>query len=526
MHRRSLAKAAAAAFLPLPGAAQAPPARTLRFVPQANLSVLDPIWTTAAVTVGHGYHVFDTLYGVDGRMQPRPQMAAGHEVSEDGRTWLIRLRDGLRFHDGEPVRAVDCAASLARWSKRDALGQLLAQSVDTWEAADDRTVRIRLRQPFPRMLDALGKPGTPPFMMPERLARTDPSTQVSEMVGSGPYRFLKDEYVSGSRIAYARFEGYVPREEPAEWMSGGKRVFFDRLEWQIIPDPATASAALQAGEVDWWEMALPDLVPTLRRNPNVRVQVADPFGFYSILRFNCATPPFNNVRLRRALLPAFDQRDYMSVIVAGDAQSFRTCFAMFPCGLPYVGEPGADLMKPPIDLDRVRAAVRDAGYAGEKVVILNPTDIPTAAPHGQMAADVLRRIGMNVDLQEMDWGTVVQRRNSREPAEQGGWNLFATNGASVILSNPAVNPYIRGQGANGWYGWYENPEIERLAREWLRATSEVEQQRTFDAAQRTLFDNPPIVPLGQYFPLTAFRRDLSGVLQAAYALPWNVRRAT
>ena len=247
--------AAATAAVATPHRARAQRAadpRVLRFVPQANLTSLDPIWTTAAVTENHGWTIFDTLYGLTDDLKVQPQMAEGHTVSDDGLTWQIRLREGLKFHDGEPVRAQDCAASLARWARRDTFGQSLGAVVDAWEAADDRTIRIRLKSRFPLLIDALSKPAANvPFIMPERLAKTDPFQQVTEMIGSGPFRFLRDEYVSGSRVAYARFDGYVPRQEPASRNAGGKVARFERVEWTIIPDSATAAAALQAGEIDW-----------------------------------------------------------------------------------------------------------------------------------------------------------------------------------------------------------------------------------------------------------------------------------
>ena len=331
MKRRDLIAAGAVLpLLPRPAVSQAA-ARTLRFVPQANLSILDPVFTTAAVTITHGYCVFDTLYGVDSQMRPRPQMAEDAEASADGRAWTIRLREGLRFHDDTPVRATDVAASLARWGARDTYGQTLAAAVDAYEAVDDRTLRLRLKRPFPRLLDAIGKPhSSPAFIMPERLARTDPTTGVTEMVGSGPYRFLASEYVSGSSAAYAKFDGYVPRTEPASWTAGGKVAHFDRLEWKVIPDAATAAAALQAGEVDWWEQVLPDLVPVLSRRPNLRVERMDPYGLISFGRFNHLHPPFNNVALRRAVLGALTQTEYMQAIMGTTRRPTRSASRCSP----------------------------------------------------------------------------------------------------------------------------------------------------------------------------------------------------
>ncbi|MBV1795630.1 ABC transporter substrate-binding protein [Siccirubricoccus sp. G192] len=338
MRRRSLLTAALAP-LAVPGRrvlAQATArARTLRFMPQAALAVLDPIFNPTTIVTTHGFCVFDTLYGADSRLRPRPQMAAGHQVSADGLEWTIRLRDGLRFHDGEPVRARDCIASIRRWAVRDGFGQVLARAVAEYTAPEDHSLRIRLHRPFPALADALAKPAASPcFIMPERLAGTPPDRPLTEMVGSGPWRFLPGEFVQGSQAAYARNEHYIPRDEPAEAAAGGKRVHFDRLELVWIPDGGTAVAALRTGEIDWIEYPLPDLVPVLQRDRGVTTQVYDPNGFLGFLRFNHLHPPFNDVRLRRAIRDVLAQPDYMAAVaLPGD---WSECHAVFPCGLPGV----------------------------------------------------------------------------------------------------------------------------------------------------------------------------------------------
>ncbi|NMJ42791.1 ABC transporter substrate-binding protein [Roseomonas sp. JC162] len=522
--RRSVL-AAPLAGLAAPAFAQPARARTLRFVPQANLTSLDPIWTTAAVTESHGWTVFDTLYGMTDDLKVQPQMAEGHTVSDDGRTWLIRLREGLRWHDGEPVRAQDCAPSLARWSRRDTFGQSLAAVVDAWEAADDRTIRIRLKSKFPMLVDALAKPAAVvPFMMPERIARTDPFQQMSEVIGSGPYRFLKDEYISGSRAAYAKFDGYVPRQEAASRTAGGKVAHFERVEWTIIPDSATASAALQSGEIDWWEQVNADLAPLLRRSRGVQVEVLNTLGYIGVARFNCLHPPFNNPAIRRALLLALNQEDYLRGVTGNDPSAYRVCASMWPCGTPYESTTGNASLTGPRDLERVKGMIRDAGYRGEKIVIINPTDFPTIGPFGQVTADLLRRLSMNVDLVETDWGSVVQRRASKSPPEQGGWSIFHTWWPSLSIINPAVSATLRGQGDSGWFGWYANPRVEDLARQWLVAETEAEQKRLADGIQQESFENVPVLPLGQFFINTAYRSGLSGFVKGTAAYPWNIRR--
>ena len=517
--------AAGGAMLARPALAQPASARTLRFVPEVNLTVLDPIVTTAAVSTTHGYCVFDTLYGVDEQLVPKPQMAEGDKTSEDGRTHEITLREGLRFHDNEPVLARDCVASLRRWGQRDSFGQALSGFVDSWETADDRTIRIRLKRPFPRFARALGKPhSSPAFIMPERIANTSPMTPITEMIGSGPFRFKADEYISGSRVVYTRFEGYKPRQEPASWSTGGKQVHFDRVVWSIMPDAATAAAALQSGEIDWWETAQGDLVPMLRKEPKLTVRHLDPLGIILGMRFNHINPPFNNISLRQAILSAVNQEDYLQAVTGGDSSSYRICRAMFPCGLPGVGELGASVMKQPPDLNRARAAVAASGYRGEKIVLLNATDHPIIAPLGEITADLLRKLEMNVDVQSMDWGTVVQRRVSTEPVERRGWSIFHTTWPGSSVTNPAENLYIRGAGAKGWFGWHDNPELEELTAKWLTAGTPAEAQLLMDEIQLSALRTVPVVPLGQMLPNTVHRSELRDILTASAPYFWNVRR--
>ncbi len=525
--RRSFLKgAAAASVVPLAPIINAQSARVLRYVPSSNLTVLDPVFTPAAVSITHGYCVFDTLYGVDEKLQPKPQMAAGANVSQDQLQWTITLRDGLRFHDGEPVLARDCVASLIRWAARDTFGQTLGSAVAEWSAADDKTIRIQLKRPFGQLLHAIGKPHSSPAMiMPERIAATDPSKPVTEMIGSGPYRFLPKEYVSGDRVAYERFADYRPREGAPSWTSGGKVTHFDRLEWHVIPDQATASAALQAGEVDWVESVIPDLLPILRRNKQVKVFRRDPLGLTSMLRFNHQIAPFNNVKLRQAVLAAVEQEPFMQSITDGSKGSWRQCLSMFPCGMPGVTEVGKDSLSPPRDLTKARAMIQAAGYKGEKIVIINPTDQPNLHPHGLLMADLLKRLGMNVELQDTDWGTVVQRRVSRKPVEEGGWNLAATNWPSISIANPATNATIRGQGERGWWGWFADSEIESMTEQWLAAESEARAQALFDAINRRALEQVPIIPVGQFFSQAAHRANLQGILEGSAAFFWNVRRA-
>ena len=529
MRRRRFLQAAALAPLAAPAIAPAiaQPAKvaTLRFIPQANLTSLDPVWTTATVTNNHGYYVYDTLYSAAADMSPRPQMAEGHETSSDGRIWRIRLRDGLRFHDNTPVRSIDCSTSLQRWCKRDAMGQILDAVVDQWNTPDDRTLELRLKRPFPLLLDALAKPdASVPFVMPERIARTDPMKAFTEVIGSGPYRFLPDDYVSGARVAYAKFDGYVPRAEKPEWATGAKIAYFPRVEWNVIPDPATAGAAMQRGEADWWERPFNDLLPMLLQDRNLASMIADPSGRLSVMRMNCLQPPFDNVRTRRAVLAAVNQEDYMRAAVGDDHDLWRTCRSLFPCGTPYESQDvGPGLMRG--DLAAARKLLAESGYAGQKTVVINPTDFPLIGPLGQVTASLLKAMGMNVDLQESDWGTVVHRRTSKEPVDKGGWSAFHTTGSASGWVNPGVSQIVRGQGAKGWFGWWSSPVVEAMVQDWLAAPDPAAQTRIAKAIGDKALEQVATIPLGQFYIRTVFRRSLTGMLQGPCPYPWNIRPA-
>src|SRR5438552_1881630 len=381
--------------------------KVLKFIPQADLRILDPIATTAYITRNHGYMVYDTLFAIDDKFQVKPQMVDKWEVSRDNLTYTFTLRDGLKFHDGAPVRSADCIASIDRWSKRDALGQKLAEATEAWTAVDDKTFRLKLKKPFPLALEALAKPSSNvPFVMPERIAKTDPFKNIEDPTGSGPFKMVKAEWVPGNKVVYVKNADYVPRKEAPSWASGGKVVKVDRVEWIYIPDSATAAAALNAGEADIWEQMPPDLIPLLEKNKQVTVKNIDPLGSMGMIRFNFLHPPFNNEKLRRAVLYAVDQTDYV-VGIAGSLKNGKPCYSYFTCGTPLSSETGAEPLKGKRDFAKASQLVKESGYKGEKVVIIDATDQPIVHSQSLLTAETLRKLGLNVDLQAGDWGTLI-----------------------------------------------------------------------------------------------------------------------
>ena len=519
--RRAALGGLAAGALARPALAQQT-AATVRFIPHADLPALDPVWTTAYIVRNHGYLVFDTLYATDAAFRVRPQMADGHEVTDGGLTWTIRLRDGLRFHDDQPVLARDCAASIRRWAARDGFGQTLMAQTNELSAPDDRTLRFRLKAPFPLLAAALGKLSSPvPFMMPERLAQTEPTQQIKEAVGSGPFRFLPDEWVQGSMAAYARFDGYVPRNEAPDGAAGGKVARVARVEWRTIPDAATAMAALQTGRMDWLEQPSPDLLPLAAKRTDLKVSTLDPVGTYVLLRFNCLHPPFDDVAARRAVLRAVNQVDYMQAMV-GDPALYSECKAFFPCGMPLSTGAGSAVMDG--NLDEARTLLGASSYDGRKVVIISPADNPTLAPLGTVTADLLQRIGMNVDLVATDWGTVVARRASQKPPAEGGWNIFHTTAVSPEFATPASHQPLRGNGRAGWPGWFTDPRMEELRTAWFSAADPAAERKLAAGMEQEAFDTVPYVPLGQFRQPTLYRTALQDIVPASAPFFWGLHK--
>ena len=533
MQRRDILRTGAAgmAGLAVPGGlaspalAQPAASRVLKFIPQSDVAVIDPIVTTAYVTRNHGFLLYDTLYGLDAEFRPQPQMAEGHTVEDGGRRVAITLRPGLKFHDGEPVRARDVVASIKRWGQRDAMGQALLAATEELVADDDRRLTFRLKRPFTLLFAALGKASSPVcFIMPERIAAADANTPIREIVGSGPFRWVANERVPGSRLVYARNADYVPRESgTAAWTAGPKRVNFDRVEWQVVPDGATAAAALQSGEVDWWEQPTADLLPLLRRNRNITVEIYDPTGLLGVCRFNHLHPPFDNPAIRRALLGAVEQSDYMSAVIGTDPSNWRRGVGFFPPGTPMASEVGVEALTGPRDYDKVKRDLAAAGYKGEKVVLIAASDFPTLNALAQVGRDMLVKSGLNVDYVSTDWGSVVQRRANRGAPESGGWNIFFTFFAGLDFLTPASHLGLRGNGANAWFGWPTMPKVVALRSAWLEAPDVAAQQKLAAEIQGEAFHQVPYLPVGQYFQPWAYRRGITNVL-GGMPLFWNVQR--
>ena len=520
--RRTVGLAALLFWAALPVAAQAQAPSVLRVAPETLTRILDPHFTTSFTTRDFAYLVYDTLFAVDDKFEPRPQMVERYTLSDDRLTYTFVLRPGLKWHDGQPVTAADCVASIRRWASRDPMGQTMQRFISTLEAADDNTIRMVLKEPYGLVLNSLAKVGAPvPFMMPARIAATPGSEQVKEIVGSGPYRFRADLHEPGVKIVLEKFADYVPRTEPPVWATGGKIARMDRVEMIGIADPQTQVNALLAGEVDYLERVPADLLPLFKPGTGAKAEVVSALGYQAVMRLNHLQPPFNDPRVRRAIALAVDRSQYAGV-VAGDPKFATDCAAMFGCGMPYESQAGI----PPRDLAAAKTLLKEAGVdMSVPLVMLHVTTAPGILALGNVSRQMLVDLGFKVDMQAMDFQTFVTRRLNAKPVAEGGWNIAHTTNTVPDQGDPLSNPFLVAVGPPASaYGWPTDPEIEALKIRFATAPDFAARKAIAADIQKRAYEQVLYLPLSQFTAPSAWRDSLSGVLKSPVMLLYNIEK--
>jgi len=499
--------------------------KVLRVVPHSNLAILDPIWTTAYMSRNHGYMIYDTLFGTDEKAQVKPQMVEEWSANADKRLWTFKLRKGLEFHDGKPVTSEDVVASIARWGKRDAMGSALMTFVDRMDTPAPDTFRIFLREPCGFLLEALGKPSSNVlFIMPKRMADTDAFKQIEEHIGSGPYIFKRDEFKPGDKSVYVKNPKYVPRKEPASGSAGGKNVYVDRVEWNLALRDAQAQVnALQKGEVDILEALAFDHYETVKKDTTLQIPNTAPAGLQYMARFNHLHKPFDNAKVRQAVLAAFSQQPFLQAQV-GVKELYRTCPSMFTCGTPY-GSPFGSEIQSKSNMKKAQELLKASGYDGTPIVVMKPTDLASIQKLPDVAAQLLRQAGFKVDLQAMDWQTLVGRRSKKDPPEKGGWHMFLTAWQAHDIWNPIANAALDARGEkSGWFGWGKDDKLVELRNQFMREVDDAKKKKLADAIQARAFEVGTHVPLGEYVQPVAARKNISGFFVTNGNLYWNLKK--
>ena len=497
----------------LAGSTWVPAARAetvLRAVMSSDLKIIDPVWTTAYIVRDHGYMIYDTLFAMDDKGEVQPQMVGQYTISDDQLSHTMVLRDGLEWHDGKPVTAEDCIASIKRWASKDAMGQALMTFVTDVSAKDAKTIEFKLKAPTSLVRAALGKPSsTVPFMMPKRVAETDPAKQIDDTTGSGPFIFKRDEWKPGDKVVYLKNTNYKPRSEPASGLAGGKVVNVDRVEWLAISDPQQSVNALKSGEIDYLERPSHDLLPLMANDPNVKVLNTDRYGAQYALRPNHMIKPFDNPKIREALWYAFNQQDFLEAAI-GNADYYKTCLSFYPCGTRLASEAGME-GRFTSNAKHARDLLQAAGYDGTPVLLLHSTDVSRLTNMAPIAKQLMER------------QSVVSRRTKKSAVDQGGWNIFITTITAVDILDPVMNPYLASNGEKASAGWPSDPEMEKLRASYASETDPVKQKAIAAAVQEEGIKSTAYLPLGQFFQPLAVRKNVVDVLAAQTPVFWNLR---
>ena len=514
LNRRNLLLAgAAAAALPRPARAAD---RPLTAVLESEVVILDPHMTTAAITRTFGYHVWDVLFAMDSAGAFKPQMVDTFTTSADGLAWHFTLRDGLKFHDGAPVTSADCVASLRRWAKLDSLGRMLLAAGAEMTEDGPAAFGIKLSKPFPLMLSVLGKPNAPgPFIMPKRVIEAAGTARIKEMIGSGPFRFVADQYRPGDRMVLARFDGYVPRREKPDFMSGGKVVHVEEVVLRVMPDDATGVTALTVGEIDYMQYLPFDFLDRLSRNRDIKLMSLKGLDmFLGNFRLNSASGPFADPAVRAVLWKLVDQKEMLQAAGIGPKYRLDHCPSFFMCDTPLSTDAGSSVAK--YDLAAAKAELAKTGYKGEPVIMLEVNgSISTAA--GNLLAQNMKEVGFTVDEQVMDWGTVLARRAKRE-----GWSMFPVYANGIDMVSPLTNFYI-GNNCNDYPGWSCDSRITKLLADFAAAPDDAARKAVAAAIQVAAYETTPCVMWGQFSRPAGYRTRLTDLLETSFPIFWNVK---
>ncbi|RWP47015.1 ABC transporter substrate-binding protein [Mesorhizobium sp.] len=492
-------------------------AQTVRMA-RYGVDSFDSMVSTAQSTGNHGLAIYDTLFALDSKLMPQPQMVEKWGVSDDKRIYTFELRDGLGWHDGTPVTAADCVASIRRWSQVAPGGKLITERAKDISALNDKTFVISLREPLGLLTEILASTATPVLcVMREKDASLAATEQVTANIGSGPFKFNQALAKPGASFTYDRNEHYVPRQEPPDGFAGGKVVKVERVIWDFIEDQQTAFAALQAGEIDFIELPAADLYPLFKSDPALELQVLNKGGDIYFMRMNCLKKPFDNVKARQAVLHLIDQEAVMRT--SFPPELIRPIISFFGNDTPYASNDNTGWYKKGGNPERAKQLLSEAGYSGEALVILQHANWREANTMEQFLADTLKKIGVNAELVPSDQAAFVARRKSRD------WDIFMGSETDYDRSTPISNSTLSASGEQGWWGWPKSDEYEALRAKWAEVETLEERQALAREMQRIQWDIAGTVLLGSAVSPIARSKTLVDLIEMPSLIPmWNMRK--
>jgi peptide/nickel transport system substrate-binding protein len=497
---------------------------TLRIKGSGDIAQIDPLFSTSYPTRDMAYLIWDTLFALDASYQPQPQMVDTYTISNDNLVYEFVLRDGLKFHDGAPVRSADAIASIKRWMGKDSLGLEIAKRLSGIEAINDKSFRIVLKEAFPQVLHGLGRmTAYPLFVMPERLANVPIGTKLPEVIGSGPFKLVANEWVPGVKFVVERFADYVPRKEPPSNLAGGKVAKVDRIERITVPDETSAVNALLAGELDFVAEVPTDLMPLVERNQNIAYGLRPQLGKSVQIVLNHTLPPLDNIKIRQAVQAALSQQDFMTTLFGNRKEVYKLCAAIFMCDGPYETDANsARYMNKNVEL--AKRLLKEGGYDGTPIVYMHPTDGKLQMDGGAVLVESLRKAGFNVRDDLIDTATMFSRRNNKGPVSAGGWNMFLTAFGGDALMDPLTNPYVTGACEKAFVGWPCDAELQAAWQSFLVAGSPAARKEAAIKIQARSNEIVTFIPMGQYSDYAAWSKKVTGMIDSPILLYWNVEK--
>lgn len=467
---------------------------------------LDAHTTTAVITRELAINMFEGLYALDAKYQPVPLLAEGHEIADGGKRYAIRLRRDVTFHNGKALTSADVVASLKRWGTTAGSGKATFKVVEAVEAKGPNAIEIRLKEPLGTLLTSLAAVDNAPVIYPREVIDAAGDGPLKEFVGTGPFRFV--EHKPDRHVKLSRFDGYVPRGEPASGLAGRRTAFVDEILFQPVPDYATRQAGMVTGEYDYIQQVKPDQYDRLKSSPGVETVVVKPYGWATMV-FNLKQGLMTDPRLRQAVQAALDVEPMMLAGV-GHKDFYRIDPGIFFQETPWHSRTSANLYNQH-DKAKAQRLMKEAGYSGQPIRWIVTTEYEHHYKPAVVAKSQLEAVGFKIDLQVSDWATVVQRRNKPEL-----WDAFST--AFTFVPEPAASAQVLCE----WPGWWCNPEKDALLQAMGRESDFKKRHALWEKVQTMFYAEAPRIKIGDYFRLDARRKDVMGYEPGPYMHFWNV----
>jgi peptide/nickel transport system substrate-binding protein len=470
---------------------------TLRVGNLGEPPALDAHWTTASITETLTNHIYEGLYSLDASNRPIPMLAESHAVSRDGLTYTFKLRQGVKFHNGKEMTSEDVVASLARWGKQSIYGKALFAQVADWRAVDRYTVEMKLKEKSAIVLISLAVPNNFGAIYPKEIAeKFPPEVKVTEYVGTGPFKLA--EWKPDQYIRMVRFDEYKARNEKPSGYGGGKAAWLDEIRWIPVPEVATRVAQVETGELEFADDLNLDAYDRLRQNPNVRTVISRPY-YWLVAVFNKKDGLMTNAKLRQAWQAAIDIEPIMKNVAGGHAEFYRMDSSLAPVEIAAWHTKLAGLPWNEHDREKARRLLKEAGYRGEPIRFMTTQEYKWMYDFALLTKQQLEDVGFNIDLQVVDWATLVKRRNN--PKE---YDAFTTGMGAFY--DPTHHIYLTAS----WPGWTNDEDILKLQAELARETDPRKRTALWEAQTRQFYEKVPVIRYGDLFGLRAMRTSVKG----------------